>query len=63
MYRLSWHLPRDIYIFSLSAIDNESHLSAMAELIELLGDKRFYDMLDHAKNTNEVLEYLKKKEK
>lgn len=51
------------YIFSLSAIDNESHLSAMAELIELLGDKRFYDMLDHAKNTNEVLEYLKKKEK
>lgn len=43
------------YIFSLSAKDNESHLSAMSELVELLNNDRFYEMLDNAQDADDVL--------
>lgn len=48
------------YIFSLSATDNETHLCAMAELVELFNDQDFYHLLDTAVNVEEVMEYLKK---
>lgn len=44
------------YIFSLSAIDNKTHLNAMAELLELFGDAAFFQMLDQAKTANEVMD-------
>lgn len=47
------------YIFSLSATDNESHLCAMAELVELLNNDKFYEMLDRAQDAAEVMQFLK----
>ncbi len=46
------------YIFSLSAIDNETHLCAMSEFVELLNDKKFYEMLDKAQDSQEVMRFL-----
>lgn len=51
------------YIFSLSALDNESHIGAMAQLIELLNDSTFFQMLDTAKNEEELHEYIRNMEK
>lgn len=48
------------YLFSLSATDNETHLCAMAELVELLNDQCFFETLDHAETNEEVMEYLRK---
>lgn len=50
------------YIFSLSATDNETHLCAMAELVELFNDKEFYDLLDNATDCYEIMKYLEKNE-
>lgn len=47
------------YVFTLSAIDNESHLQAMAELLELLEKEEFYDVLDKAENAEEITIYIK----
>lgn len=47
------------YIFSLSAIENEKHLGAMGELVELFNDQEFYDLLDRTDNIEEIIEYLK----
>ena len=47
------------YIFSLSATDNERHLCAMAEFVELLNDSKFYEMLDNAQDAEEVMRFLK----
>lgn len=49
------------YIFSLSAIDNEKHLVAMAELVELLNDDAFYNLLSHAIEPKEIIKYLRDK--
>lgn len=46
------------YIFSLSAIDNQTHLTAMAELLELFNQKSFFKKLDIANNSREIMEYL-----
>lgn len=46
------------YIFSLSATDNYIHLNAMAELLELFNKESFFEMLDNARNVDEVKEYL-----
>lgn len=46
------------YIFSLSAIDNQTHLTAMAELLELFNQKSFFEKLDIANNSREIMEYL-----
>ena len=46
------------YIFSLSATDNYIHLNAMAELLELFNKESFFEMLDNARNVDEVMEYL-----
>lgn len=46
------------YIFGLSALDNSTHLNAMSELVVLLEDENFYHVLDHAKNSEEIIEYI-----
>ena len=46
------------YIFSLSAVDNQKHLCAMAELLEMFNTPEFFAMLDQAENSNEVMAFL-----
>ncbi|MCQ4708110.1 PTS sugar transporter subunit IIA [[Clostridium] innocuum] len=46
-------------MFSLSATDNQTHLCAMAELLEMFNKQEFFDMLDQAENSDEVMVYLK----
>ena len=45
-------------ILYLSAIDNQTHLTAMAELLELFNQKSFFKKLDIANNSREIMEYL-----
>lgn len=40
------------YVFSLSAIDNHTHLCAMAELLELFNDDKFFMFLDTANDSS-----------
>lgn len=47
------------YVFSLSAVDNHTHLCAMAELLELFNDDKFFCILDKSNNPDEVIEYIK----
>ena len=47
------------YIFALSAVDNSTHLAAMAELIRLFNDQDFFTLLDTADNPNEVMAYIR----
>jgi len=49
------------YLFCMSAIDNETHLSAMAELVNLLSDEEFYQLLDTAETAEEILNYINHK--
>lgn len=49
------------YIFSLSAVDNSTHLCAMAELLELFGDSKFFEMLDNASEASEIMDYINEK--
>lgn len=46
------------YIFTLSAIDNESHLTAMSQLLELFNDPIFFDTLDQSTSKEEVYKYI-----
>lgn len=46
------------YVFFLSALDNEQHLPAMSELLELLNMKDFYKLLDEADSVAEIIEFL-----
>lgn len=48
------------YIFCLSALDNESHLPAMSQFLELINNEEFFTMLDHAENADEVMAYIEK---
>lgn len=47
------------YVFSLSSVDHEKHLQAMAELLELLGNEEFYNILDNAQKAKDVIDYIK----
>ena len=47
------------YVFSLSAIDNNSHLRAMSELVELLEMDEFFRTLDNAKDVKEIIDFIK----
>lgn len=51
------------YVFGLSALDNQTHLTAMSELVELLDQESFYQVLDNATNPEEIIEYIKNFEK
>lgn len=47
------------YVFSLSAVDNNSHLRAMSELVELLEMDEFFMTLDNAKDAKEIIDFIK----
>ncbi len=46
------------YLFTLSATDNEKHLSGLADLAELLEDEAFFSCLDNAKEADDVVNYI-----
>lgn len=46
------------YVFGLSALDNQTHLTAMAELASLLDQPAFYSLLDQAKTPEEIYDYI-----
>ncbi|MCI9978099.1 transcription antiterminator [Clostridioides difficile] len=50
------------YVFCLSAVDNNSHLRAMSELVELLEQDEFFRALDTAKEGKEIIDFIKKHE-
>ncbi|SHH60574.1 BglG family transcription antiterminator [Clostridium intestinale] len=50
------------YVFCLSAIDNNSHLRAMSELVELFEMDEFFRTLDNAKDPKEVIDFIKSHE-
>lgn len=47
------------YIFFLAATDNETHLDAMSELLELFNDSTFLRLLENTTDKNKVLEYIR----
>lgn len=47
------------YIFTLSAVDNESHLTAMSQLLELFNEPSFFTMMDETETPQEVIAYIK----
>lgn len=47
------------YIFSLSAVDQNTHIQAMSELAELLDKEEFYAVLDKAKTPEEIMNYIR----
>lgn len=47
------------YIFFLSSLDNKKHLPAMSDLLHLLNQKSFFEMLDGTKDKKAVLEYIR----
>ena len=51
------------YVFCLGAIDNVTHLKALSELVDLLGESVFYDKLEKAKEPNEIISFIKKYER
>lgn len=50
------------YIFCLSAVDNNSHLHAMSELVELFEMEEFFKTLDNAKDPKEIIDFIKSHE-
>lgn len=46
------------YIFTLSAVDNQKHLKAMSQLINLLEDKVFYDLLSSSTDSVQIYDYI-----
>ncbi len=47
------------YVFCLSAVDSNSHLQAMSELVGLLEMDEFFRILDNAKDPKEVIDFIK----
>nr|OTN84983.1 hypothetical protein A5821_000912 [Enterococcus sp. 7F3_DIV0205] len=46
------------YLFCMSAKDSETHLESMAELVNLLSDQKFYQVLDTAEKPMDILNYI-----
>lgn len=46
------------YLFSLSATDNTKHLEALAQLAGLFEKPEFFALLDHAKDPQEIMDFL-----
>ena len=46
------------YIFTLSAVDQKSHINAMAELVTLLENQEFYRVLAEAKDKQEIIQWI-----
>lgn len=47
------------YVFSLSAVDKNTHIEAMSELAELLDKADFYKVLDKAESAEEIMNYIR----
>jgi mannitol/fructose-specific phosphotransferase system IIA component (Ntr-type) len=45
--------------FGLCAIDHSSHLKALSELVELLGDERFISTLLNSSSQDEIFNYIR----
>lgn len=50
------------FLFPLSAKDSDSHLAALASLVEFLSDENFLAMLDKATSASEIVSYISEKE-
>lgn len=46
------------YIFFLAALDNQSHISAMSELLDLMNDPLFLELLSTEECPSRIMEYL-----
>lgn len=46
------------YLFPLSAVGNNEHLAALADLAGLLDDQKFYEVLDTATSSSDIMNYL-----
>jgi len=46
------------YLFTFVAADNESHLEALSELVMLLEDERFFELLNKTTDKKEILAYI-----
>lgn len=46
------------YIFYLSPLDYHSHIPAMSEFLELIGDSKFLELLDNAQSPLEIFDYI-----
>ncbi len=51
------------YVFSLSAVDQKTHIQAMAQLAVLLDKEEFYDVLDKAESAEEIIDYIRANER
>ncbi|MBS7576501.1 MULTISPECIES: PTS sugar transporter subunit IIA [unclassified Enterococcus] len=62
---ISGHVSNDPvkYIFPLSAPDNDSHITVLAELAALLSNERFLNLIEEAQSAEEMLSFLEKYEK
>lgn len=47
------------YVFILSTLSNENHLSALAGFSELLEDRAFFELLENHNNPEKVKNYIK----
>lgn len=47
------------YLFPLSATSSQGHLEVLSSLVEVLADKRLYDLLDGAQSAREVVEGIR----
>ena len=50
------------YVFSLSAVDQNTHIQAMSQLAELLDKAEFYNVLDKAQSAEEIMDYIRAQE-
>lgn len=50
------------YVFMLATVDSNSHVLALADLVNLLGDKNFFRCIDQSKDGSEIIEYIKENE-
>lgn len=46
------------YIFTLAAVDNKRHLTALAELVTLIDQPDFFEMLDSATSVEEAYQWI-----
>lgn len=49
------------YLFCLAATDNSTHMQWLSQMALLLEDEEFYRLLDTAKTSQEVIDYLQRK--
>lgn len=51
------------YVFTLATVNSTSHLKALQDLVSLLDNEQFYDVIDKAISPDEIIKYIKNFEK